>query len=107
MNKVELTGFAGMDPELKTIGEKMKVAKFSLATTDGYKKDGEWVNITQWHNVIGWNKIADEISGLVKKGKKLTINGKLNYRTYEDKEGKTQRNTEIIVLKVAEVAAEK
>ncbi|HLP12072.1 MAG TPA: single-stranded DNA-binding protein [Flavobacteriales bacterium] len=107
MNKVELTGFAGMDPEFKTIGEKMKVAKFSLATTDGYKKDGAWVNTTQWHNMIGWNRIADQITELVKKGKKLTISGKLNYRSYEDKEGKTQRNTEIIVLKVTEAPIEK
>lgn len=102
MNKVELIGFAGMDPEVKSIGEKNKIAKFSLATSEGYKKDGEWVNTTQWHNLIGWNKIADQIFTQVKKGKKLSITGKLNYRIYEDKDGKTQRNTEIIVMEVNE-----
>ena len=104
MNKVELIGFAGMDPEVKSIGEKSKIAKFSLATSDNYKKDGEWVSQTQWHNVIGWNKIADQISDLVKKGKKLSVTGKLNYNVYQDKEGKTLRNTEIIVTEVAEAA---
>ncbi|HLP11360.1 MAG TPA: single-stranded DNA-binding protein [Flavobacteriales bacterium] len=107
MNKVELTGFAGMDPEFKTIGEHGKMAKFSLATSEGYKKDGQWVNITQWHYLVGWNKIADKITELVKKGKKVTVSGKLNYRTYEDKEGKTQRDTQIVVYKVEEAPLEK
>ncbi len=104
MNKVELVGFAGMDPELKTVGEKNKIAKFSLATSEGYKKDGEWVNTTQWHYLTGWNKIADQIFTLVKKGKKLSITGKISYNTYQDKEGKTLRNTEIIVTEVVEAA---
>jgi len=104
MNKVELIGFAGMDPELKSIGEKNKLARFSFATSEGYKKNDEWVNTTQWHNLVGWNKIADQIFTTVKKGKKLSIVGKLTYRTYQNKEGKTQKSTEIVVTEVSEAA---
>ena len=102
MNKVELVGFAGMDPEIKSFGTENKIAKFSLATREGYKKDGEWVNTSQWHNLVGWNKIADQIFTLVKKGKKLSVIGKINYRHYDDKEGKKQTETQIIVFEVNE-----
>jgi single-strand DNA-binding protein len=102
MNKVELVGFAGMDPEVKAIGKESKLASFSLATSESYKKDDEWVRITQWHRLVGWNKLADQISDLVKKGKKLSVSGKLTYRTYEDKKGVKRKETEIIVTEVNE-----
>lgn len=102
MNKVELIGFAGMDPEIKNIGQNSKVAKFSLATSEGYKKDGEWINTTQWHRLVGWNRLADQILTIVKKGKKVTVMGRITYRQYEDKQGKKQRETEIVVTEVSE-----
>lgn len=101
MNKVELVGFAGMDPEIKNVG-KAKLATFSLATSEGYKREGEWVNTTQWHRIIGWNKQADEIAAQVKKGKKLSVTGKIVYRLYEDKSGNKRRETEIMVFEVME-----
>lgn len=100
MNKVELIGFAGRDPELRNIGKNGKVASFSLATTESYKKEEEWVKITQWHKLVGWNRLADDILAIVKKGKKLNVTGKLTYRTYEDRNGQKQQTTEIIVLNV-------
>lgn len=103
MNRVELTGFAGRDPEVRNVGKNSKLASFSLATTESYKKEEEWIKITQWHKLVGWNRLADDIVAVVKKGKKLNITGKLTYRTYEDRNGQKQKATEIIVLGVTEV----
>lgn len=102
MNKVELTGFAGQDPEIRNIGKNGKLASFSLATTESYKKQEEWVKITQWHKLVGWNRLADDILAIVKKGKRISVTGKLTYRTYEDRNGQKQKTTEIIVLNVSE-----
>lgn len=102
MNKVELIGFAGKDPEIKNFGEKTKIATFSLATSESYKRGDEWVKITHWHNLVGWNKIADNILTQVSKGKKLSIIGKLTYRQYEDKNGNKRKDTEIVVTEVNE-----
>ena len=102
MNKVELVGFAGMDPEVKVVGKASKLASFSLATSESYKRNEEWVKTTHWHKLIGWNKFADQIHDLVKKGKKLSVVGKLTYRTYEDKNGVRRRDTEIIITELTE-----
>jgi single-strand DNA-binding protein len=102
MNKVELIGFAGQDPEIKTIGQNSKVATFSLATSENYKKGDEWVKITHWHRMVGWNKIADNIITQVAKGKKLSIIGRINYKQYEDKNGNKRKDTEIVITEVNE-----
>ena len=100
-NKVELTGYTGTDAELVELKNGGKKASFSIATQDNYKnKNGEWVSNTTWHKVIGWGRTAETIMDLVKKGTKVYIDGKIDYRSFEDKEGNKRTFTEIVAYNV-------
>ena len=97
-NKVQLVGHAGQTPEIKNFGESGKLARFRLATNENYKnKKGEWVENTTWHNLIGWNFIAERIEKQVHKGSYLLIEGKLITRDYTDKDNVKRYITEIDV----------
>ena len=97
-NSVQLIGNLGMDPDVKTLESGKKVAKFSIATSENFKNgDGEKTSETTWHNLVLWDKLA-EISGkYLKKGHQVAIEGRIVYRTYEDKKGVTKYITEILV----------
>ncbi|SRR5690606_17786763 len=96
-NKVTLIGHVGKDPQLIEIGDK-KLAKFSLATSDGYKNnDGEWVKETIWHNIVVWGKLAETVGSKLKKGMELALEGKINNRVYEDKDGQKRFFSEILL----------
>ena len=96
MNRVTLYGNVGKDPESKTINGST-VTKFSLATNKTYpNKAGEKISETSWHNIVLWGKVAEIASKYVKKGSSLIIEGEINYRSYENKEGQTVYMTEII-----------
>ena len=95
-NHVQLIGNVGQDPTITNLESGRKVARFSLATNEFYKKDkGEKVQTTEWHTVVAWGKTADLIENYVVKGKELALSGKLKSRSYEDKEGVTRYVTEI------------
>lgn len=97
INKVILTGHLGKDPTLDTVGANYKVAKFSLATNNDHKSSkGDVVKDTQWHNVVLWGKLATEASEKLKKGSKVTLEGKINYRMYTDKNGVKRQYTDIV-----------
>jgi len=97
MNQIILKGNVGQDPEYKVFESGGQVCKFSLATSEKYKnREGEQVTQTDWHNIVFYGKIADTINKYVKKGNQLLITGKVKYRSYDDKEGKTIWVTEII-----------
>jgi len=97
-NRVQLIGHLGVDPEVKTLDSGKKVARFSLATNDEYTgKNGEKVKQTQWHQLVVWGKLADTCEKYLSKGKEIAIEGKLTYRTWDDKDGKTHNMTEIWV----------
>lgn len=99
INKVELSGHAGMDPEVRLINENLKIAKFSLATNESYKnREGEWIRDTTWHNIVLWNKLATEAEEKVKKGNKVNLTGKLTYRQYIDKNGMKHNFAEVHAL---------
>jgi single-strand DNA-binding protein len=98
INQVILTGHLGKDPVVDTIGNQQKLAKFSIATNQDYTNaKGERVKNTQWHNLIAWGKVAGEIHELLKKGSLVTVEGKINYRNYTDKEGVRRIFTDIVV----------
>lgn len=100
-NSVRLIGFLGNDPEIKTIGEKKKVAKVSIATNDSYKNDkGEKIEETQWHNLVMWDRNANLAENYLHKGSEVSIEGKLTSHSYTDKEGVKRYVTEIIVNEV-------
>ena len=97
-NKVQLIGHLGMDPEVKAINGKSKLAKFSLATNEVYKNaKGEKVNETQWHNLIAWGKTADFVEKYLVKGIEVVIEGKLVNSNYTDKNDIKRYVTEIQV----------
>ncbi|MBI5010485.1 MAG: single-stranded DNA-binding protein [Bacteroidia bacterium] len=97
-NRVQLIGRLGQDPETKTIESGKKVTRFTLATDDGYKNsDGQKVNETTWHNIVAWNGLADLADKYLRKGREVAVEGRIIYRTYEDKKGTTRYITEIIL----------
>jgi single-strand DNA-binding protein len=78
----------------------------SLATTDRYLSGKEWKSETQWHNVVAWGKTADYIHQNVKKGNEVALIGKLQYRSFENKEGVKQTITEIVVNEFVKISKE-
>ena len=96
MNKVILIGNVGQDPELRTIPSGAQVCKISVATSENYKdKNGEWVEATEWHNVVLWDYLAERAAKSLRKGSKVCIEGKNRTRKYE-KDGITQYFTEVV-----------
>ncbi len=103
MNTVKLIGNVGNEVNVLSFDNGRK-ASFSLATNETYtNKQNEEVKNTTWHNVVAWGKVAEICAGLVSKGKLVSIEGKLNYRNYVNKENKTVYVTEIVAYKVGEV----
>ena len=96
-NKVTLIGRTGKDVEIVKF-ENGKLAKVSLATTDHYTNAlGEKVEETQWHSLSASGKLADIMEKYVEKGKEIAVEGKVVYRTYDDKDGVKRYITEIRV----------
>jgi single-strand DNA-binding protein len=96
-NRVQLIGNLGQDPETKTLDSGKKFVKFTLATSESYKNaDGKKVEETTWHNIVAWNGLADIAGKFLKKGHQVAIEGKIVYRTYEDKNKVTKYFTEIV-----------
>lgn len=101
LNKVMLIGNVGADPVLKALEGDVKVAKFSIATSESYKdEDGKLNTSTEWHSIILWKGLANFAEKYVHKGSLLFVEGKLKTRSYEAKEGVKKYVTEIIAEKV-------
>lgn len=97
-NKVSLIGRLGAQPEVVKFDSGRTLARFSLATNESYKnKDGEWQDVTQWHNVTAWGKTADLIAKLLNKGQEVLVEGRLVNNSYETKEGEKRYGTTIEV----------
>jgi single-strand DNA-binding protein len=99
VNRVFLLGNVGKDPEIRTTGNGMTVATFSLATADRAKDtEGNWTDRTEWHNLVAFQRTAEIVRDYVKKGSQLFIEGKIQTRSWEDKETKVKKyRTEILV----------
>ncbi len=101
INKVQLTGNLGNDPEIKTFEGGNKLAKFSMATKEEYTtRSGEKTTDTQWHYVTAWGKLAEQIEAEFKKGSFASVEGRLTTRNYTDKNGQKKYVTEIIAKEV-------
>ncbi len=97
-NKVQLIGHIGKEPEIFKFENGNLKASFSLATNSiYYNKAGDKVEDTQWHNVVTYGKTAELVDNYLNKGKEIAVEGKLNNRSYEDKDGNKKFITEIIV----------
>ncbi len=98
VNKVTLIGNLGKDPELRYAPSGSAVASFSLATSEQWKDhEGNPQERTSWHNIVAWGKLAEIAAEYLKKGKKVYIEGRLQYRDYEGKDGNKRYVTEIVV----------
>lgn len=97
LNEVTLIGNLGKDPEIQTLEGNIKVAKFSLATTESYKdSNGQNQSNTDWHNIVLWRGLADLANNYLKKGSLVYIEGKIKSRSYDDKDGQKKYVTEIV-----------
>jgi single-strand DNA-binding protein len=103
MNKAILIGNVGGDPEIRTVGTGGRVATFSLATGRQWTdQSGNKQEKTEWHRCVVWNSargsgLADVVEKYVKKGEKIYVEGEIEYRQWQDKEGQTRYTTEIKV----------
>jgi single-strand DNA-binding protein len=99
VNKVLLLGNVGKDPEIRSTAGGMTVASFTLATADRQKDaQGNWADKTEWHNLVCFQRTAEVVRDYVKKGTQLFIEGKIQTRSWDDKEsGQKRYKTEILV----------
>jgi single-strand DNA-binding protein len=97
LNKVMLIGNLGKDPEVRYTTSGTAVASFSLATTEKFKnKSGDWEEKTEWHNVTLWGRLAEIAGEYLAKGKTVYIEGRLQTRKWQDKDGRDRYTTEIV-----------
>lgn len=98
LNKAELIGNLGSDPEIRNTNNGTQVASFSLATSESYKDKttGEKKTITDWHNVVVWGSLAEIAGKYLKKGSKAYIEGRIKTRSYDAKDGGKRYVTEIV-----------
>ena len=98
LNKVQLIGRIVRDPELKALPSGMKVVGFSMATNRTFKdKSGAKKDTTEFHNLVGFGRQAEVISQYVKKGHLLFVEGRLQTRSWDGKDGKKNYKTEIVL----------
>lgn len=98
LNKVTLIGNLGKDPELSYTTSGVAVAKFSIATGERWKDDsGNMQERTEWHNIVAWRKLAEICGQYLKKGSKVYLEGKLQTRSWDDKNTGVKRYTTEII----------
>lgn len=97
VNKVILVGNLGKDPDVRYMPNGEAVANFSIATTDSWKdKNGQKQERTEWHNIVMYRKLAEIAGEYLKKGRPVYIEGRLQTRKWQTKEGQDRYTTEII-----------
>jgi single-strand DNA-binding protein len=98
VNKIILIGNLGKDPELRYTSGGVAVATFSLATNESWKDvEGNVQERTQWHNIVAWRKLAEICAEYLKKGSKIYVEGRIQYRQYDDKNGLKRNITEVVL----------
>jgi single-strand DNA-binding protein len=96
-NKVILIGNAGKDPEIHHLDSGIAVVSMPVVTTERSKdRNGEWREISEWHNVVFWRSLAESVEKYVRKGSQIFIEGKLRTRSWEDQNGQRRYITEIV-----------
>ncbi len=97
VNKVILVGNLGKDPELRYTPSGAAVATFSLATSERFKdRSGELQERTEWHNIVTWRNLAEICGKYLHKGKQVYIEGRIQTRSYDDRDGNKKYITEIV-----------
>ncbi|GIW62552.1 MAG: hypothetical protein KatS3mg090_0378 [Patescibacteria group bacterium] len=98
LNRVTLMGNLTRDPELRYTPQGTPVCSFGLATNRSWTtSDGEKKEETQFHRIVAWNKVAELCAQILKKGQRVYVEGRITYRSYQDKDGVEKQVTEIIM----------
>jgi len=100
MNKVFLYGNMGKDPELRYSKNSKPILNFSMATVESIKKGDNWEDQITWHNIVMIGRNSEYLSNNLSKGKKVTVEGKIKNRQYEDKQGNKKYITEILADRI-------
>ncbi|MBI4126825.1 MAG: single-stranded DNA-binding protein [Deltaproteobacteria bacterium] len=101
VNKVILIGNLGQDPEKRVTGSGQTVCTFSIATTDRWSdKGGQAQERTEWHRIVVWGPQAENCAQYLAKGRQAYIEGRLQTRQWEDKEGHKRTTTEVVAQRV-------
>ncbi len=99
LNKAMIIGNVGNDPEIRTVGNGGRVASFSVATSRRWNdRNGQQQEKTEWHRIVAWDKpfnLVDIVERYLKKGDRVYVEGEIEYRQYQDKDGATKYITEI------------
>ena len=95
LNRVELIGNLGQDPEIKYTQSGTAVVNLSVATNERRKVGDNWEDVVEWHRVVVWAKTAEACNEYLRKGSQVYIDGKLQTRKWEDREGNERYTTEI------------
>jgi single-strand DNA-binding protein len=95
MNNITITGNITRAPELKTLGSKANV-KVGVAVNRRFQKGGEWEEVTSYFDVIAWGTLAENVSTSLTKGSAIIVTGRLDQRSYDDKDGNKRTVFEIV-----------
>ena len=97
VNKVILVGNLGAAPEVRYTAGGQPVANFRLATTERWmNKNGERSEITEWHRVVAWGKLAETCGQYLQKGKQVYVEGRIRTRQWQDQQGQKRYTTEVV-----------
>lgn len=97
-NSINLIGRIGKDPEFKNLENGNKLVKLTLATKDIYNNlNGEKIIETQWHRLVAWGKVAENMNVFLKKGNEIALTGKLTHNSFKDDKGRMKYYSEIVV----------
>jgi single-strand DNA-binding protein len=101
VNKAILLGNLGKDPEVKYTQQQMAICRFPIATSSRRKdQSGQWVDQTEWHNIVTFGKNAENCARFLKKGSQVFVDGEIRTNKWQDKEGRDRYTTEIIANSV-------
>ena len=101
LNRVMLIGNLGADPELKYTQGGQAVLRLRLATTESYvNRAGERQQRTDWHTITVWGKRGEALNNILSKGRSICVEGRIQYRQWEDKDGNKRTSTEIVATNI-------
>ncbi len=106
INKVVLIGRLGRDPEMRSLEGGSVVGRFPLATSESYKdkNSGQWIEQTEWHNIVVWRELAQRAGQQLRKGMLVYVEGKITYRSWRESDGRERYTTEIVASVVRMLA---
>lgn len=100
LNKVMLIGRLGADPEIRYTQSGTAVANFTMATNHPVKRGDQWEEATEWHRVVAWDRLAEICNQYMNKGSQVYVEGRLQTREWQDRDGNRRWTTEIVAKEI-------